>query len=82
VNPRARRNPLEGGVIPRARRNPLEGDVNPRARQNLLEEAFGRATPVGRGGHRSVGRALCVHLGERRVSFRFLQVLSRIPPVF
>jgi hypothetical protein len=24
-NPRARRNPLEGGVNPRARRNPLEG---------------------------------------------------------
>jgi hypothetical protein len=78
VNPRARRNPLEGGVShrarwnlleggvnPRARRNLLEGAVNPRARQNLLEEAFGRATPLGRGGHRSVGRALCVRLGER-----------------
>jgi hypothetical protein len=73
VNPRARRNPLEGGVIPRARRNPLEGDVNPQARRNLLKEAFGRATPVGRGGHRSVGRALCARLGERCVSFRFLR---------
>jgi hypothetical protein len=65
VNPRARRNPLEGAVNPRARRNPLEGAVNPRARKNPLEEAFGWATPVGRGGHRSVGRALCVRLGER-----------------
>jgi hypothetical protein len=55
----------EGVVNPRARRNPLEGAVNPRARKNPLEEAFGWATPVGRGGHRSVGRALCVHLGER-----------------
>jgi hypothetical protein len=87
VNPRARRNPFEGGVSPRARRNPLEGAVNPRARRNLLEEAvnprarrnlleeaFGRATSVGRGGHRSVGRALCVRLGERcsvLVSCRF-----------
>jgi hypothetical protein len=60
VNPRARRNLLEGDVNPRARRNPLEGDVNPRARRNLPEGAFGRATPVGRGGHRGVGRALCV----------------------
>jgi hypothetical protein len=55
----------EGVVNPRARRNPLEGAVNPRARKNPLEEAFGWATPVGRGGHRSVGRALCVRLGER-----------------
>jgi hypothetical protein len=78
VNPRARRNPLEGGMSPRARRNPLEGAVNPRARRNLveeavnprarrnlLEEAFGPATLVGHEDHRSVGRALCVRLGER-----------------
>jgi hypothetical protein len=58
VNPRARRNLLEGGVNPRARWNPLEGGVNPRARRNLLEGAFEWATPVGRGDHRSVGRAL------------------------
>jgi hypothetical protein len=58
MSPRARRNPLEGGVSPRARRNPLEG-------------AFDWATPVGRGGHRSVGRALCVRLGKRCVSFLF-----------
>jgi hypothetical protein len=80
VGPRARRNPLEGGVSPRARRNPLEGGVSPRARRNLLEGAFDWATPVGRGGHRSMGRALCVCLSKRCVLF--LQVLSRIPPVF
>jgi hypothetical protein len=65
VSPRARRNPLEGGVSPRARWNPLEGGVSPRARRNLLEGAFGWATPVGRGGRRSVGRAPCVRLGDR-----------------
>jgi hypothetical protein len=65
VDPRARRNPLEGGLNPRARRNPLEGGVNPRARRNLLEGACGWATPVGRGGHRSVGRALCARLDKR-----------------
>jgi hypothetical protein len=55
----------EAEVNPRARRNPLEGAVNPRARRNLLEGAFGQATLVGRGGHRGMGRALCVRLGER-----------------
>jgi hypothetical protein len=55
VSPRARRNPLEGGVSPRARRNPLEGGVCPRARRNLLEGVFDWATPVGRGGLRGVG---------------------------
>jgi hypothetical protein len=69
--PRARRNPLEGGVSPRARRNPLEGGVNPRARRNLLEGAFDWATPVGRGGHRHVGRALCVRLSKRCVLLLF-----------
>jgi hypothetical protein len=82
AGPRARRNPLEGGVSPRARRNPLVGGVSPRARRNLLERAFDWATRVGRGGHRSVGRALCVRLSRRCVSLCFLQVLSRIPPVF
>jgi hypothetical protein len=62
ANPRARRSPLEVVVNPRARRNPLEGSVNPRARRNLLEAAFERATPAGRGDHRSVGRAPCVCL--------------------
>jgi hypothetical protein len=65
ANPRARRNPLEGAVSPRARRNPLEGAMNPRARRSLLEGAFGRATPMGRGDHRSVGRALCMRLSGR-----------------
>jgi hypothetical protein len=60
MTPRTRQNLLDGGVNPRARRNPLEGGVNPRARRNLLEGAFDWATLVGRGGHRSVGRALCV----------------------
>jgi hypothetical protein len=81
VSPRARRNLLEGGVGPRARRNPLEGGVGPRVRRNLLEGAFDWATPVGRGGHRSVGRAVCACLGKRCVSLSFFQVLSRIPPV-
>jgi uncharacterized protein YggU (UPF0235/DUF167 family) len=65
VNPRARRNALEGVVSPRARRNPLEGAVTPRARRNQLEGAFRWATPMGRGDHRSVGRAPCVCLSER-----------------
>jgi hypothetical protein len=71
VNPRARRNPLEGVVNPRARRNPLEGGVNPRARRNLLEGAFEWATPVGCGDHRSVGRAPCVRLSERYFALVF-----------
>jgi hypothetical protein len=72
----------EAEMSPRARRNPLEGGVNPRARRNLLEGALDWATLVGRGGHRSVGRALCVRLSKKCVSFSFFQVLSRIPPVF
>jgi hypothetical protein len=71
VSPRARRNPPEGSADPRARRNPLEGGVSPRARRNLLEGAFDWATPVGRGGHRSVGRALRVRLNKRCVLFLF-----------
>jgi hypothetical protein len=67
-------------MSPRARRNPLEGGVRPRARRNPLERAFDWATSVGRGGHRSVGRALCVRLSKRCVLL-FLQVLSRMPPV-
>jgi hypothetical protein len=64
ANPRARRNPLEGGANPRARRNPLEGGANPRARWNLLEGAFEWAALVGRGDPRSVGRAPCVCLSR------------------
>jgi hypothetical protein len=70
-SPRARWNPLEGEVSPRARRNPPKGDVSPRARQNLLEEASDWATPVGRGGHRSVGRVVCACSGKRCVLLLF-----------
>jgi hypothetical protein len=45
-------------------RNLLEGGVNPRVRRNLLEGAFDWASPARCGGHRSVGRALCVRLSE------------------
>jgi hypothetical protein len=82
VSPRARRNPLEGGVSPQARRNPLEGGVSPRARRNLLEGAFDWATPVGRGGHRSVGRALCVRLSKRCVLFSFFAGFKQDSPSF
>jgi hypothetical protein len=82
VSPRARRNPLEGGVSPRAKRNLLEGGVSPRARLNLLEGAFDWATPVGRRGHRSVGRALCVRLSKRCVSFLFFAGFKQDPPGF
>jgi hypothetical protein len=64
--PQARRSPLEGAVNPRARRSPLEGGVHPRARRSLLEGTFEWAALVGRGGHRSVGRAPCVRLSEMR----------------
>jgi hypothetical protein len=66
---------------PRARRNPLEGGVNPRARRNLLEGAFEWAALVGRGDPRGVGRASCVYLSGMRLVLVFLQVLSRVPPV-
>jgi hypothetical protein len=71
ANPRARRSPLEGVMNPRARRNPLEGGVNPRARRNLLEGAFEWAALVGRGDHRSVGRAPCAHLSGMRLVLVF-----------
>jgi hypothetical protein len=69
--PRARRSLLEGGVHPRARRSPLEGGVHPRARRSLLERTFEWAALVGRGGHRSVGRAPCVRLSEMRLALVF-----------
>jgi hypothetical protein len=65
---------------PRARRNLLEGGVNPQARRNLLEGAFEWAALVGRGDPRGVGRAPCV-LKWDVFSFGFLQVLSWIPLV-
>jgi hypothetical protein len=77
--PRARRSPLEGGVYPQAGRSPLEGGVYPRAGRGLLKGTFEWAASVGRGGHRGVGRALCV-LKKDALSFGFLQVLSGISP--
>jgi hypothetical protein len=82
VSPRARRNPLEGEVSPRARRNPLEGEVSPRVRRNLLEGAFDWATPVGRGGHRSVGRAVCACSGKRCVLLLFFAAFKQDSPGF
>jgi hypothetical protein len=82
VSPQARQNLLEGAVSPRARQNLLEGGVNPQARRNLFEGAFGWAIPVGRGGHSSVGCAPCVRFRWEVFRFGFLQVLSRIPMVF
>jgi hypothetical protein len=52
-----------GGVSPRARRNPLEGGVSPRARRNPLKGALDWASLAGRGGHSSVGHAVCACLG-------------------
>jgi hypothetical protein len=69
MSSRARRNPLEGGVSPRARRNPLEG-------------AFDWATLVGRGGHRSMGRALCVRLSKRCVLLLFFSGFKQDSPGF
>jgi hypothetical protein len=56
--------------------------VSPRARRNLLEGAFDWATPVGRGGHRGVGRALCVCLSKRCVLFLFFASFKQDPPGF
>jgi hypothetical protein len=69
--PLARRSPLEGAVNPRAGRNPLEGGVHPRARRSLLEGTFEWAALVGRGDHRSVGRAPCVPSSEMHLGLVF-----------
>jgi hypothetical protein len=82
ANPRAWRSLLEGAVNPRARRSPLEGAVNPRARRNLLDGAFEWATPVGRGDHRSVGRAPCVRLSERCFTLFFAGFKQDFPGCF
>jgi hypothetical protein len=82
MSPRARRNPLEGGVCPRARRNLLEGAVCPRARRNLLEGAFDWATLVGRGGHRGVVPALRVRLSKRCALFLFFTGFKQDSPSF
>jgi hypothetical protein len=82
MSPRARRDPLEGGVSPRARRSPLERGMSPRARRNPLERAFVWATSVGRGGRRSVGHALCVRLSKRCVLFLFFAGFKQDSPSF
>jgi hypothetical protein len=82
VSPRARRILLEGAVSPRARRNLLEGGMSPRARRNLLEGAFDWATLVGRGGHRGVGRALRVRLSKRCALFSFFAGFKQDSPGF
>jgi hypothetical protein len=69
--PRARGSPLEGALNPRAGRNLLEGGVRPRARRSLLEGTFDWAALVGRGDHRSVGRAPRVRLSEIRLALVF-----------
>jgi hypothetical protein len=59
-----------------------QGALSPRARRNPLEGAFDWATPVGRGGHRSVGRAPCVRLSERCVLFLFFASFRQDSPGF
>jgi hypothetical protein len=71
----------EAETNPPARRSPLEWGVDPQARRSLLEGALDRATPVGRGGHRGVGRDLRVRFKWEVFRFGSLQVLSRIPLV-
>jgi hypothetical protein len=79
--PSSEAEPLEGAVNPRARRNLLEGGVYPRARRSLLEGTFEWAALVGRGDHRSAGRAPLVCLSEMCLTLVFLQVLSGVSPV-
>jgi hypothetical protein len=56
---------------PSSEAEPARGGVSPRVRRNPLEGAFYWATLVGRGGHHSVGRVVCVCLGKRCISFCF-----------
>jgi hypothetical protein len=74
-----RQSPLEGGVSRRARRSPLEGGVSPRAGRNPLEGAFAWATA----GATTAWAVPWVRVYVRGAfCFCFLQVLSRVPPVF
>jgi hypothetical protein len=82
VSHRARRNQLEGGVSPRARRSLLEGGVCPRARRSLLEGKFEWVALVGRGSYRGVGRALCVRLRKMRLSLVFCRFQAGFPHLF
>jgi hypothetical protein len=56
--------------------------VSPRARRNPLEGVFDWATPVVRGGHCGVGRALCACLSKRCVSFLFFAGFKQDSPSF
>jgi hypothetical protein len=58
-----------GGGKPSSEAEPARGGVSPQERRNPLEGALDWATPVGRGGHRGVGRALCVRSSKRCVLF-------------
>jgi hypothetical protein len=51
------------GRVPSSEAEPTRGGVSPRARRNPLEGALDWAALVGRGGHRSVSRAVCACLG-------------------
>jgi hypothetical protein len=70
-DPRVRRTPLEGGGDPRARRTSLESGVSPRARRTSLEGAFCWAASVGRRGHRCVDRVVCIFCVRPEVGFAF-----------
>jgi hypothetical protein len=62
------------GVYPRARRSPLEVSVYHRAGRSLLEGTSEWAALVDRGGHRNVGRALCVRLSKMCLALVFCRL--------
>jgi hypothetical protein len=77
--------PARGRRGPLSDAEPARGGVSPRARRTLLEGAPCWTALVGRGGHRGVGCAVCVcfvFCSRSVCVLCFLQVLSRIPPVF
>jgi hypothetical protein len=61
--PSSEKEPARGRRGPSSEAEPARVGVNPRARRNLLGGSRGWATLVGRGGHRSAGRAVCACLG-------------------
>jgi hypothetical protein len=69
------------GREPSSEAEPARGGVRPRARQNLLEGAFDWATRWATGATAAWAMP-CVCLRKRCVLLCFLQVVSRIPPVF
>jgi hypothetical protein len=73
--------PARGGREPSSEAEPTRGWSEPSSEAEPARGAFDWATPVGRGDHRSVGRAPCVCLSERCFTLVFLQVLSRISPL-